>query len=531
MKLLLKTYQRLIRLIQIPGNCGWDVAWGKWYNGTGGYTPSTALMFGNKTSSWMSGSAVNQYNTVSMNNQPWANGSDIKIKIPTNGPSKYNVINSGSTSLEAYTLMIAPEGIRFFNGYYNGSTNCARSMRIIIYVKNGPSQNLSDLYGCDGESHVVGLNSNYTYSGWTPPLLNGNSTPTSTILTPTTTTPYSGTVTDVQGCSVTDGFTILVNNLDVDLIQDQVICAGNLPYIVNISYNVDYKITVNGSIVLDIANGVFPTPSGQFVINTVGMHTISYEYKDDPLNINNNTICTKEYTLNVTDLGNGSEYFGCNREYPTICPIGANANTTWAYNVGVAMVIVHTGACYTPTQPGNYVIVNNTQDCYATANITVIDTCTPCNADFRMLINSLGNGSSLSSAVIQIADPNVSITYIELFQNGTLMYSGLPQSYVLPSGSYKLCIVAQNNKTGQECKSCQEFCIGTGMVEESEWKGMERANEWRRSNMESSIDTKKQTDVMPVEFEHEQLAKDLKPIITPKPIRWYICYFITEYRD
>jgi len=80
----------------------------------------------------------------------------------------------------------------------------------------------------------------------------------------------------------------------------------------------------------------------------------------------------------------------------------------------------------------------------------------PCNAEFKVITNSLGNG--MSSAVIQVIDPSVSISYIEFYQNNVLTYTGAPQSYMLSPGSYKICIVVLN-KTGEECRSCQEFII------------------------------------------------------------------------
>jgi hypothetical protein len=390
-----------------PTNCNWDLAWGKWYNGAGGHTPSNAFMIGNMTSSWMSGSAVNQLNGTPMNNESWVYGTNIKIKIPTNGPSKYNVINSGSTSLEAYTLMIAPEGIPFFSGYYSGSTNCARSMRIIINVKNGPSEELLNLTGCPEESHVVDLNSNYTYSNWSPSLLTNLPTPVNTTtLSPAVTTTYSGTVTNVQGCSITDEFTISVNNLDQDLIQDQVICEDDLPYYVDIDYIVDYKITVDGIVVMDVSAGLYPS-GNQFVITTPGIHIISYEYASDGPWNSNSTICTKEYNLEVISsaLGLDSEYYICGKTKPNISPIGATINTEWYYSSGGSMINVHTGIFYTPTQPGNYTLVNSGSGCYSTATFEVINLGGQLNPGFDLITSNQGNYYSITVDAWQSSFP------------------------------------------------------------------------------------------------------------------------------
>ncbi len=203
------------------------------------------------------------------------------------------------------------------------------------------------------------------------------------------------------------------------------------------------------------------------------------------------------------------QYYSCGEDFPTICPIGTDANTTWAYNAGTVMTLVHTGPCYTPTQAGMYVLVNSSE-CFATATLNIVDTCAPCNADFQILTNSQGNG--MSAVVLQLTDPNVSITYMELIQNGQIISSGPPVSFVLPSGFYTICIVARNNETGQECESCQDFCLGDGETD-FEWNGIERAREWRSESTESSVDDKNQTDVI----KGKQLEEDLKPIITPNP--------------
>ena len=132
----------------------------------------------------------------------------------------------------------------------------------------------------------------------------------------------------------------------------------------------------------------------------------------------------------------------------------------------------------------------------------------PCNANFKILTNSMGNGTS--SVAIQLIDPNVGITYMEVFQNGVLISSGPAQSFVLPSGSYRICIVALNNKTGEECKSCQDFCLGEGKTD-FEWNGAKRAEEWQKKSAESII------NITPEEAELKKLDKDVKLTITPNP--------------
>ncbi|MFK8039574.1 MAG: T9SS type A sorting domain-containing protein [Crocinitomicaceae bacterium] len=205
------------------------------------------------------------------------------------------------------------------------------------------------------------------------------------------------------------------------------------------------------------------------------------------------------------------EYYSCGEDFPTICPIGTDANTTWAYNAGTTMNLVHTGACFTPTQPGDYVLVNS-GECYSTTTFTIIDTCAPCNADFELQIFNQGNG--MYGITPLLTDPSVSFVYMEVLQNGGVVaQSSTPSSFVLPAGSYTICIVVRNNWTGEVCQYCQDFCIGE--TTDFEWDGIERASEWERESESRSNEI--QSEVKSEEFKGKQLEKYLKPIITPNP--------------
>lgn len=197
-----------------PTNINWDVAWGKWYDGANGFTPVTGFLNGLATNSWKLASVrdLNSNNRL-MSGATWPHGSEIKVKIPTDGASIYDLVHIPGGFYRAYTLMIAPKGIPYFNnGYASSTTNCVNSMRIIIYVKTTPLKEFKNLSGCTGESYLVPLNSNYNYSNWTPILQTNNPTPVNTTtIIPTATTTYSGTVTNAAGCSITDEFTISVD--------------------------------------------------------------------------------------------------------------------------------------------------------------------------------------------------------------------------------------------------------------------------------------------------------------------------------
>ena len=141
--------------------------------------------------------------------------------------------------------------------------------------------------------------------------------------------------------------------------------------------------------------------------------------------------------------------------------------------------------------------------------IEIVEEAPPCNANFKIQLNNQSTG--ISSLDVILIDANLSISYMEIIQNGTTIHSGPPQSFLLPHGPYTVCIVARNNKTGEECKSCQELCIGENKGS-LEWKGKIRAEEWEKKSLESNIKT------TPEESKDKELEESLNPTITPNPL-------------
>lgn len=102
------------------------------------------------------------------------------------------------------------------------SNGCSASDDALVTVNPLPSIDAGqDQTICDGTNVILNASGGLTY------LWNTSATNASIIVTPNVTTSYTVTGTDVNGCSATDGVTIIVNPLPVaDAGPDQTICQG-----------------------------------------------------------------------------------------------------------------------------------------------------------------------------------------------------------------------------------------------------------------------------------------------------------------
>ena len=83
----------------------------------------------------------------------------------------------------------------------------------------------------------------------------------------------------------------------------------------------------------------------------------------------------------------------------------------------------------------------------------------PCEVNFSVQIGQFG---ATQSTIDVVAWPNPGYYFcnMEIFREGTLVYSGSPVSYIAPPGNYRVCVTFCNQQTGQRCRKCFDFCIG-----------------------------------------------------------------------
>ena len=105
-------------------------------------------------------------------------------------------------------------------------------------------------------------------------------------------------------------------------------------------------------------------------------------------------------------LTTAETYTICGGAYPNICPTGAGAGTQWYYNTGTQMILVHTGACYTPTQAGSYMVMNAFTGCFSQASFNIIDLGGQLNPNFNISTFNYGSYYNIKLDAIQTSWPS-----------------------------------------------------------------------------------------------------------------------------
>jgi len=83
----------------------------------------------------------------------------------------------------------------------------------------------------------------------------------------------------------------------------------------------------------------------------------------------------------------------------------------------------------------------------------------PCEVNFSVQLGQFGATQSTID-VVPFLPPGYFFCNMDIYQGGTLVYSGSPVSYIAPPGNYRVCVTFCNQETGQRCTKCFEFCIG-----------------------------------------------------------------------
>ncbi len=180
-------------------------------------------------------------------------------------------------------------------GYTVNTCGCGNRYYFIrMNLKEGVDP-MGDIDICPDDVVSLNLNSNYTYSNWSPNNPHGP--------TPNTTTTYTVTVTEngctntnkSTGCLLSDEFTIHVNEPPIDLITRRFVCYNQISSInlTNAQANFTAAIRVDGEVIYDLGEGIDRLP---FYIGSQiqGSGAVNIEYTYWVGN-NQNQTCTKTY--------------------------------------------------------------------------------------------------------------------------------------------------------------------------------------------------------------------------------------------
>lgn len=261
--------------------------------------------------------------------------------------------------------------------FANKVNNCSCGARYYFIGLNLASiaSNIPDQSICPGDLVNLGLNPSYTYSNWTPNNPNGTS--------PTSTTNYTVDVTNANGCSINDAFTVTVNNPDVELMSIRSLCYNQSIQITEDDFFNLYgsstspkEIYVNGVLIADDAT--IGTNNLPHIIDgpTYGSGTVNIEY----VYYANGGTCSKTYQLTIHPqiiLNTQSTYAVCNSNFQPICATTsgiAQAGITYIWRQSGVPFAVGSGVCFTPSSYGTYFVTGYDRfGCQERRSFTVYD--------------------------------------------------------------------------------------------------------------------------------------------------------------
>lgn len=290
-------------------------------------------------------SPVNQQVTVVVNPVPNVNaGPDLTICEGTQVTLSGSGANSYSwTPSIANGVAFAPNATTTYTLTGTDINGCSNSDEVEVVVNPMPTVNAgADIIICEGSQVMLNGSGANTYS-WTPTVSNG------VAFTPITTTTYTLTGTNSQGCTDTDEITVVVNpSPTVNAGQDITVCDGE-------------QVTLNGTGASSyswnpsIENGVAFTPS------TTATYTLT---GTDVNGCSNSDVLT--VTVNPNPLVNaGSDLTICSGSQISLNGSGANTYSWLPYAVN--------GVEFTPSTTSTYTVIGTDMNgCTNTDQVTVV---------------------------------------------------------------------------------------------------------------------------------------------------------------
>jgi gliding motility-associated-like protein len=347
-----------------------------------------------------------------------AGGAAIYTWTPSNGLSATNIPNvvANPTVTTAYTVAAVD------------ANGCANFATTTVTVNSLPPVSVSSTVICSGASASVVANGALTYT-WTPAtgLSSTNGSPVTA--NPTSTTIYSVTGTDANGCTNTDSATVTVVNNPTVTVTSGTICLGQQTATLTATGATTYAwnpgtglSAITGSVVTATpANTTVYTITGTVgTCTSTGTTTVTVNPLPVPTIGSNSPVCLNQ-TLNLNSGGaltytwSGPNVFSSNLQNPSITGVTIAANGTYT------------------------VTVTDADNCVNKATVNVVINSLP-------VVTAIGSTVCLNSTINLTAVGGTSYSW-----SGPLGYSSNQQNPTRPNatsamaGSYVVTVTDANN--------------------------------------------------------------------------------------
>jgi len=376
--------------------------------------------------------------TVTVNPIPNANaGSDTAIcqgnsaSLNASGGSSYSWSPSTSLSSTIINNPIAnPSASITYVVTVTNNQGCSDSDDITVTVNPLPTANAgSDQTICSGSSATLNASGGSSYI-WNPSSSLNNAAIYNPIANPSTTTIYTVTVTDANGCSASDFTTLTINPLPAaNAGQDVFVCPGNSVGLLasgGTSYSWSPSLGLNNTA---IANPLAsPASTTTYIVTVTDNNTCS----------NTDDVLVTVFPLPAAFAGNDTSV--CQSQSLLLT---ASGGTVYLWNTGASTSSITVN----PSSFSTYTVtVTNSNGCSASDEVNVTMNAPP----LITLSADPGNQIYIGQNVTITASPSTYSNY--LFSDGTILYNGPQNSFELNSINSKdtvYVIASQNGCTSE----------------------------------------------------------------------------------
>jgi len=311
--------------------------------------------------------------TVNLNPSPTANGGPDKtvcLGSSANLNATGGFYYQWNTGQNSPAINVSPTVSSFYTVTVTGNNGCPATDEVLVSVNALPVANAGANQNiCFGQT--VSLNA----SGGSSYIWNTGISTSVLTVSPTSTTVYSVTVSNSNGCTSSDDVVVFVNSVPTaNAGSDQTICFGQ-------------SVTFSAS---GGSSYMWSTGSATPTITVFPFATTTYY-----LTVSNNSGCTATDDItsfvNATPLANAGQDLAICQGNPTV--LFASGGTSYLWNTGATTASISIN----PLSTTNYVVTASSNGCTASDDITVtVNFPPPANAGPDQLI-CLGDSAHLSA--------------------------------------------------------------------------------------------------------------------------------------
>jgi len=328
---------------------------------------------------------------------------------------------SWNTTNTNQTISVSPSITTTYSVIGTDANGCTGSSHTIVTVNSLPIANAgSDINFCQGSSSQLNALGGTNYS-WTPATGLNNNNIANPIANPITTTNYTVTVSDGNGCSSTDDILITINALPIaNAGQDDSICKG-----ISTTLQATGGISYSWSPAASLSNAVINNPTA------APLTTTTYTVVVTDVNGCTGSDNTILYVLNPPAVNAGSDVSTCFGNSIWLSAAGASAYS-WSPSTGLSATTI-SNPVSTTTTTISYTVTGYAFGCSSSDIIVVTVNALP------LVSFTADNTSGCESVCVNLTNTTINtVTALWTFGDGNISQKARTNNCYYNTGSYNV---------------------------------------------------------------------------------------------